>query len=166
MYLIRRVFRCKPGTARRAAEQITKIGKAYENAGQRSPIRVYTSGGTVPGPANTVYMDWTAPVLESPYREGNPMPEEIRPVSQQMNEHGRGEDKLHATVSRRPMSHVRTPAIAGVSRVYTGPGYLKLRSIRMGNIKGGAGRSGGTRSPRRRHQDGARFPRVPGAPKV
>ena len=31
-------------------------------------------------------MDWTAPVLESPYREGNPMPEEIRPVSQQMNE--------------------------------------------------------------------------------
>ena len=46
MYLIRRVFRCKPGTARRAAEQITKIGKAYENAGQRSPIRVYTSGGT------------------------------------------------------------------------------------------------------------------------
>ena len=57
MYLIRRVFRCKPGTARRAAEQITKIGKAYENAGQRSPIRVYTSGGTVPGPANTVYMD-------------------------------------------------------------------------------------------------------------
>ena len=86
MYLIRRVFRCKPGTARRAAEQITKIGKAYENAGQRSPIRVYTSGGTVPGPANTVYMDWTAPVLESPYREGNPMPEEIRPVSQQMNE--------------------------------------------------------------------------------
>ena len=86
MYLIRRVFRCKPGTARRAAEQITKIGKAYENAGQRSPIRVYTSGGTVPGPANTVYMDWTAPVLESPYREGNPMPEEIMPVSQQMNE--------------------------------------------------------------------------------
>ena len=86
MYLIRRVFRCKPGTARRAAEQITKIGKAYENAGQRSPIRVYTSGGTVPGPANTVYMDWTAPVLESPYREGNPMPEEIRPVAQQMNE--------------------------------------------------------------------------------
>ena len=49
MYLIRRVFRCKPGTARRAAEQIMKIGKAYENAGQRSPIRVYTSGGTVPG---------------------------------------------------------------------------------------------------------------------
>ena len=67
MYLIRRVFRCKPGTARRAAEQITKIGKAYENAGQRSPIRVYTSGGTVPGPANTVYMDWTAPVLEPVY---------------------------------------------------------------------------------------------------
>ena len=84
MYLIRRVFKCKPGTARRAAEQITKIGKAYENAGQRSPIRVYISGGTVPGPADTVYMDWMAQVIDSPMREGNAIPEEIRPVSQQM----------------------------------------------------------------------------------
>ena len=84
MYLIRRVFKCKPGTARRAAEQITKIGKAYEKVGQRSPIRVYTSGGTVPGPADTVYMDWVVQVIDSPMREGNAIPEEIRPVSQQM----------------------------------------------------------------------------------
>ena len=40
MYLIRRVFRCKPGTARRAAEQITKIGKAYENAGPQAQNRM------------------------------------------------------------------------------------------------------------------------------
>ena len=86
MYLIRRVFRCKPGTARRAAEQITKIGKAYENAGQRSPVRVYTSGGTVPGPANTVYMDWVAQVIEPPYRDGNVIPEEVRSLGQQMAE--------------------------------------------------------------------------------
>ena len=84
MYLIRRVFKCKPGTARRAAEQITKIGKSYEKVGQRSPIRVYTSGGTVPGPADTVYMDWVAQVIDSPMRDGNAIPEEIRPVSQQM----------------------------------------------------------------------------------
>ena len=86
MYLIRRVFTCKPRTARRAEELITKIGKAYENAGQRSSIRVYTSGGTVPGPADTVYMDWEAQVIESPGREGNAIPEEIRPLAQQMNE--------------------------------------------------------------------------------
>ena len=86
MYLIRRVFRCKPGTARRAAEQITKIGKAYEKAGQRASIRVYISGGTVPGPADTVYMDWVAQVIDSPGREGNAIPEEIRPVAQQMSD--------------------------------------------------------------------------------
>ena len=83
MYLIRRVFICKPRTARRAAELITKIGKAYENAGQRSSIRVYTSGGTVPGPADTVYMDWQADVIDSPLREGNAIPEDIRPLWQQ-----------------------------------------------------------------------------------
>ena len=86
MYLIRRVFRCKPGTARRAAEHITKIGKAYENAGQRASIRVYTSGGTVPGPADTVYMDWVAQVIDSPMREGNVMPGEIRAAAEQMRE--------------------------------------------------------------------------------
>ena len=86
MYLIRRVFRCKPGTGRRAAEHITKIGKAYENAGQRSPIRVYTSGGTVPGPADTVYMDWMAQVIDSPMREGNAIPEGIGPLAQEMRE--------------------------------------------------------------------------------
>ena len=68
MYLIRRVFKCKPQTARKAAELITKIGEAYMNAGQRSQIRVYFSGGTVPGPADTLYMDWTSEAIESPGR--------------------------------------------------------------------------------------------------
>ena len=40
----------------------------------------------MPGPADTVYMDWTAQVIDSPMREGNPMPEEIRPVAEQMRE--------------------------------------------------------------------------------
>ena len=80
MYLLRRVFKCKPRTAYRAAAVITKIGEAYMNAGLRSPIRVYLSGGTVPGPANTVYMDWTQTAIESPGREGNVIPSEIRPL--------------------------------------------------------------------------------------
>ena len=74
MYLIRRVYKVKPGMTRKAAELIQKIGKLYEEAGQRSPVRVYWSGYTVPGPTNTVYMDWVQEKIESPYREGNVSP--------------------------------------------------------------------------------------------
>ncbi len=86
MYLIRRVFKVKPGTTRRAAEIITQIGKLYEEAGQRSPVRVYMSGGTVPGPANTIYMDWTEETLLSPYREGNQIPDGMAALGAQLNE--------------------------------------------------------------------------------
>jgi hypothetical protein len=74
MYLIRRVYKVKPGATRKAAELIHQIGKRYEEAGQRSPVRVYWSGYTVPGPANTVYMDWVQEKIESPYREDNVSP--------------------------------------------------------------------------------------------
>ena len=80
MYLLRRVFKCKPRTTRQAADLITKIGHAYMDAGQRSPIRVYYSGGTVPGPQDTVYMDWLTEAIESPRREGHKIPDEIRPL--------------------------------------------------------------------------------------
>ncbi|MCH8205768.1 MAG: hypothetical protein IH956_02055 [Chloroflexi bacterium] len=86
MYLVRRVWKVKPGTSRRAAQLIAQIGKVYEDAGQRSPTRVYVSGGTVPGPANTVYMDWTEEVLQSPYREDNPTPEELRKIGPELRE--------------------------------------------------------------------------------
>ena len=74
MYLVRRVYKVKPGTYRKAAELLTQIAKKYEDAGQRSPSTVYWSGSTVPGPLNTVYMEWTEEVLRSPYREGNVSP--------------------------------------------------------------------------------------------
>ena len=86
MYLIRRVIKVKPGMARKAAEVLHKIGKAYEEVGQRSPVRVYISGGTVPGPANTVYMDWTAERLESPYRSSNKLPDAVRQVGSALRE--------------------------------------------------------------------------------
>ena len=86
MYLVRRVWKVKPGTSRRAAQLIAQIGKVYEDAGQRSPTRVYVSGGTVPGPANTVYMDWTEEVLQSPYREDNIIPEELRKIGPELRE--------------------------------------------------------------------------------
>ena len=86
MFLVRRVFKVKPGTARRAAEIIAQIGKTYEEAGQRSKCRVYISGGTVPGPANTVYMDWTEEALLSPYRDDNEIPESVRALGPQLRE--------------------------------------------------------------------------------
>ena len=86
MYLIRRVFKVKPGTSRRAAEIITQIGKLYEEEGQRSPVRVYTSGGTVPGPANTVYMEWIEEALRSAYRDENPVPPGMDPIYDQLRE--------------------------------------------------------------------------------
>ena len=86
MYLIRRIFWCKERTGRQAAELISKIGNLYVDAGQRSPIRVFLSGSTVPGPPDTVYMDWTAETLESPYREGNDSPPGIAELYNQLRE--------------------------------------------------------------------------------
>ncbi len=86
MYLIRRVFKVKPGTTRRAAEIITQIGNLYEGENQRSSVRVYMSGGTVPGPANTIYMDWIDETLRTPYREDNKIPDGIAALGAQLNE--------------------------------------------------------------------------------
>ena len=86
MYLIRRVFKVKPGTSRKAAQIISQMGKKYEEADQRSPTRVYWSGSTVPGPANTVYMDWTEETLRSPYREGIPSLEGTTELYNQLRE--------------------------------------------------------------------------------
>lgn len=68
MFLVRRGFKVKKGSVRKAADVIKRIGAMYEESGDRSPARVYISGGSVPGPANTVYMDWIEEVLRSPYR--------------------------------------------------------------------------------------------------
>ena len=85
MYLIRRVYKLKPGATRRAAELIHQIGKRYEEAGQRSSVRVYWSGSTMPGPANTVYMDWVQEKIESPYRADLELPD-MRDLGQQLRE--------------------------------------------------------------------------------
>lgn len=77
-YVIRRVFIVKPGSARKVATTVAKQAAAYEEAGQRSPSRIYFNGGTVPGEKDRVYMEWTADVIESPYREGNVIPQTVR----------------------------------------------------------------------------------------
>ena len=85
MYLIRRVFIVKPQTTREAAQIITQVGEAYEKVG-RSPTRVYWSGYTVPGPANTVYMDWTQETLGSPYDHDAKAPEGLGTIYDRLTE--------------------------------------------------------------------------------
>lgn len=77
MYVIRRVFEVKPGMARKYATIAMKMCEEYETAGQRSPARIYFNGGTIPGERNRVYMEWTAEIVESPYREGNIIPQSV-----------------------------------------------------------------------------------------
>lgn len=75
MYVIRRVWTTKPRESRRAATLVAEIGRIYEDSGQRDPVRVYFNSGTVPGEKNRVYMEWTADVIESPYRGDNELPD-------------------------------------------------------------------------------------------
>ena len=77
-YVIRRVFIVKPGAARKVATNLKKQAEEYEKAGQRTPTRIYFNGGTLPGETNRVYMEWTADVIDSPYREGNVIPQSAR----------------------------------------------------------------------------------------
>ena len=86
MYLVRRVFKVKPRTARRAAPIIAQLGRCFEEAGQRTLTRVYISGGTVPGPADTVYMDWTEETLRSPYGPEAKSPQDLSKIYNELNE--------------------------------------------------------------------------------
>ena len=83
MYLIRRGFVIKPWKTREAALLVAQVAKAFEEAG-RSSTRVYWSGHTVPGPANTVYMDWTQETLSSPYAPDAYYPQGIESVYDQL----------------------------------------------------------------------------------
>ena len=85
MYLIRRVYTVKPGATQQVAKIIAEMGKGHEKAG-RSPTRVYWSGYTVPGPANTVYMDWTQETIGSPFDPDAKKPEGMGTLYEQLHE--------------------------------------------------------------------------------
>tara|TARA_B110000438_G_scaffold293555_1_gene333609 strand:- start:1783 stop:2103 length:321 start_codon:yes stop_codon:yes gene_type:complete len=77
MYHIRRVWKVQSGQARKAAELVKEIANEYSTAGQRSKSMIYFNGGTLPSPKdelNRVYMQWTADIIDSPYRKGNQIP--------------------------------------------------------------------------------------------
>jgi hypothetical protein len=86
MYVIRRVYEVKPGAARRVATLVKQQGDVYHESGQRSEARVFFNGGTLPGESNRVYMEWTADIIDSPYREGNVIPKETSAFGSQIRE--------------------------------------------------------------------------------
>lgn len=77
MYVIRRVYQVKPGTARRYATVMRRVADVYEESGQRSPCLVYYNDGMVPGDTHRVYIQWTADVIDSQFREGNTVPPRV-----------------------------------------------------------------------------------------
>jgi hypothetical protein len=76
VYVIKRVWKVKPRKAREAATIAALIGGLYHEAGQRSEVRVYFNGTTLPGKRDRLYMEWTAETIESPYgNDSPPIPE-------------------------------------------------------------------------------------------
>ncbi len=72
VYVIRRVYKVKPRTAREAASIAARIGGLYHEAGRRSEVTVYFNGTTLPGETDVVYMEWTDDVIRSPYGRNEP----------------------------------------------------------------------------------------------
>jgi hypothetical protein len=67
VYVIRRVYKVKPRTAREAATMAARMGALYHEAGRRSEVMVYFNGTTLPGETDIVYMQWTDDFIRSPY---------------------------------------------------------------------------------------------------
>ena len=86
MYVLRRIFKCKPGEARRVASLVRKQAQAFEEAGQRSTCRVYFNGYTTPSNPDTVVLEWTDEVQRSTMRAGNELPQVVRQYGAQIAE--------------------------------------------------------------------------------
>ena len=84
MYLLRRIWKCKPGEARRVASMVQKQATIYREAGQRSEFRVYFNGATTPSNPDTVVLEWTDESLRSTMRAGNDLPQVVREIGAQV----------------------------------------------------------------------------------
>ena len=80
MYLIRRVYKTKPGESRKVASLVQKQAQIYHDAGHRGEFRVAFNGYTMPGEQDAVVLEWTAESIESPMRAGNDIPKEALEV--------------------------------------------------------------------------------------
>ena len=86
MYLLRRIWKCNPGEARRVASLVQKQAQIYRDAGQRSEFRVYFNGYTTPTDPDTVVLEWTDEALMSTMRAGHQLPQAAMQVGGQVRE--------------------------------------------------------------------------------
>jgi len=86
LYVIKRVWKVKPRQSREAATIASRIGDLYHEAGQRSEVRVYFNGTTLPGKRNRLFMEWTAETIDSPYGNDSPAIPETDDLSARLRE--------------------------------------------------------------------------------
>ena len=86
MYVLRRIFKCKPGEARRVASLVQRQADAFQEAGQRSECRVYFNGATTPAEQDVVVLEWTDEVLRSTFRAGLQLPQAVMQIGGQVRE--------------------------------------------------------------------------------
>ena len=86
MYLLRRIFKAKPGEARRVASLLQKQSQIYHDAGQRSEFKVYFNGATVPGETDIVVLEWTDEALMSPMRGNHQLPPDALALGAQIRQ--------------------------------------------------------------------------------
>jgi hypothetical protein len=98
MYLLRRIWKCKPGEARQVASLVQKQAQIYHDAGQRSEFRVYFNGYTTPTDPDTVVLEWTDEALMSTMRGGHQLP-------QGANRHGGWRPGPRADRGQSPRDH-------------------------------------------------------------
>lgn len=84
MFLIRRVYKTKPGEARKVATLGHKACALLEEAGQRRDSRVYFNPGTTPGEKNIVVLEWVDDAIQSVFRGENEMPEDAMALARQI----------------------------------------------------------------------------------
>ena len=65
MYLIRRIYKTKPGEARKAAELIKKQGERYRDAGQRRQGSVSYKRATRPGEQDAAAACWPSIITDA-----------------------------------------------------------------------------------------------------
>jgi len=84
MFLIRRIYKTKPGEARKVATLGHKACTLLEEAGQRRESRVYFNGGTTPGERNLVVLEWIDESIKSVFRGENEFPEDALTFARQI----------------------------------------------------------------------------------
>ena len=84
MYVIRRLYKTKPGEARRTATLIRKQADIFQEKGLRGECTVSFNGATVPGEQDVVCLEWKDEAIMSPYRAGVVLPQEIRAIGDEV----------------------------------------------------------------------------------